>query len=310
MEALIQDFRQLLQDSERCQAIARDICERHQLVRPCVRLNEGSQLVFSTADGWIIKVFAPEDSEFHQAERVFLAGLENQLPIATPAMRAHGVWHNLPYLVMSRLDGKPLNRVWASLDQAARLEIVAQLGRAVRALHQLSPSRFEGAPFDWTPFIDQQIAQTVERHRTFGLGTHWLDQLDDFMSTFTVEVHDPRQLVPLHTELMLEHVFVTQHDDQWKVCGLIDFEPAMIGHREYELAAVGLFITPGQPQLFRQFLRAYGGDETDLNAEFSRRVMQWMLLHRYGNLNRFMKMVPHHETFTELDQFVCYWFGV
>jgi hygromycin-B 7''-O-kinase len=41
---------------------------------------------------------------------------------------------------------------------------------------------------------------------------------------------------------MSQHLLVTQTASGWRLSGLIDFEPAMRGDREYEFAAIGVFV--------------------------------------------------------------------
>ncbi len=38
---------------------------------------------------------------------------------------------------------------------------------------------------------------------------------------------------------------VLRPDRTWRLCGLIDFEPAMRGEREYEFVSVGVFAAQG-----------------------------------------------------------------
>lgn len=46
--------------------------------------------------------------------------------------------------------------------------------------------------------------------------------------------------VLLHTEIMSEHLLVTQSPGgSWRLSGLLDFEPAMRGEREYEFVGAG-----------------------------------------------------------------------
>lgn len=303
------DFEQLLQQPDRALQLARQICARHHLAGACTRMPDGSQLVFATTEGRIVKIFAPEDRRFQQTEACFLAQLHHQLPLATPRLDAAGEWAQYPYLVMEQLPGRPLNRIWESLTEVEQLQLVDQLGEMVRALHALPKHRFAAAPFKWQPFIDHQQQALLENHRRTGLAPRWLSQLAAYVEATSLDLHDPAALVPLHTELMLEHLFVQRVSGRWILSGLIDFEPAMVGHREYEFCAVGLFITQGNPALFRRFLSAYGYPAADLTAALSRRIMALLLLHRYSNLTWFLGFIPPHLQLTTVAQLERYWFG-
>jgi hygromycin-B 7''-O-kinase len=273
-------------------------------------MTESSQLVFSSAGRHIIKAFSPQDADFHRGESVFLDRLHGRLPVATPRLFASGSWGGFLYVVMEQLDGIPLAEAWRDLPDAGRRSLLAQLGEAVRALHDLPVELFDAAPFRWRPLIEQQRRSVADNHRRWGLDEAWIAQIPRYLSESGLDSTGPPRLAPLHTELMPQHVFVRRSGAQCTLSGLIDFEPSMVGSVEYEFCAVGLFLTPGDKDLFRIFLRSYGYKDPDLTEELSRRIMALMLLHRYGNLNRFLKNVPAQERWTELRQAEQFWYGL
>ena len=73
---------------------------------------------------------------------------------------------------------------------------------------------------------------------------------------------------------------------------------------------MGLFLTGGDRELFRHFLAAYGYQEAALTDELSRRIMVLLLLHRYGNLRRFLDLLPAGRQFSRLQELEQHWFGV
>ena len=295
---------------ELCLKLAHSICVAHRVSPVCTRINEGSQLVFSSEDRHIIKIFSPEDRVFHRNETVFLQQIHQQLPVKTPELSASGIRDGFPYIIMEKLAGIPLSRVWNSFPASERRNLISRLGEAVCALRAVPADLFSDSPFHWHPFIDNQCKSLLDIHRKFGLGQPWISQLNTYMEQDFPEVHNPEHLVPLHTELMPEHVIVRQVDAGWTLAGLVDFEPSMIGHAEYEHCAVGLFLTPGDTGLFRTFLSSCGYADSELTPALSRRIMQLLLLHRYGNLHRFLSQLPAHLSFTDLEQLEQYWFGL
>jgi hygromycin-B 7''-O-kinase len=74
------------------------------------------------------------------------------------------------------------------------------------------------------------------------------------------------------------HLLVERRAGRWELCGLFDFDDARLGYSEYDLAATGLFLTPGKPVLLRAMLEAYG------SLPLSRRLLAYTLLHRYREL--------------------------
>ncbi|GAK53585.1 predicted protein [Candidatus Moduliflexus flocculans] len=303
------DLEYLQQHPELCLTFARGICRRHWLPDNCVRMPDGSQPVFATASRQMIKIFSPQDREDAQNEALFLERLYRHLPVTTPRLDAFDEWEGYPYIVMEQLEGTPLNRLWVTLADKEKREIVCQLGEAACALHSLPVAWFDDAPFQWDVFIEHQRAALLENHQRFGLAPKWLAQLSDYMNAYPLDLQDPKQMAPLHTEFMLEHLFVKQEGTRWKVSGLIDFEPSMVGQREYDFCAVGIFITQGNSGLFREFLLSYGYADSDLTDDLRRRIMMWLLLHRYCNLSWFLTLIPGEFNVTKLEELERYWFG-
>jgi hygromycin-B 7''-O-kinase len=304
------EFEQLLQQPQECLKLTQAVCSHHSLPLDCTRITGGSRLLHSVADRHIIKIFPPNERDFFETEALFLKDLSGKLPVSTPRLDAAASWGKYPYLIMEKLPGEPLRTVWASFSPVQKRRIISELGNAIRALHQLPHDPFRSAPFAWDPFIDHQKAALIDNHRAFGLDERWVSQLTDYCDSISIDLHDPTQIAPLHTELMQEHIFVVRKGDEWHLSGLIDFEPSMIGHREYEFCAVGLFLTQGNRDLFRLFLSSYGYVEKELTADLSRRLMKLLLLHRYSNLKWFMTMIPPELRITTLRQLEQFWFGM
>jgi hygromycin-B 7''-O-kinase len=108
---------------------------------------------------------------------------------------------------------------------------------------------------------------------------------------------------------MPEHVLVERSGGAWSLSGLVDFEPSMTGLAEYDFCAVGIFLTRGHRDLFRDFLLGYGYADADLTDQLSRRIMALLLLHRYGNVKRFLERLPSNERPATLEQLARYWYG-
>ncbi len=80
-------------------------------------------------------------------------------------------------------------------------------------------------------------------------------------------------------------VVISQEGTRWRLAGLFDFDDAMLGFYEYDLAAAGLFMMASRPTLLRPFLLAYGYVEADLDEALCYRLMAYTLLHRYRPFN-------------------------
>src|SRR6266511_2819299 len=148
----------------------------------------------------------PGPTDSYQVEHRVLQAIHRRLPIPTPGVEHAGELEGWGYLLMERLHGQPLTTAWPL-------------------------------------FLAQQRAGCVDHQRAAGLHGAWLEQIPAFLDSATLDPV-PRPVL-LHTEVMREHLLVTPHPDGWSLSGLLDFEPAMRGAREYEFAAVGLFVSRG-----------------------------------------------------------------
>ena len=130
-----------------------------------------------------------------------------------------------------------------------------------------------------------------------------MDEVGDFLARWTPRDDGARVL--LHTEVMREHLLVERREGAWHITGLIDFEPAMLGAPEYELAAVGIFLTCAEPGLLRVLLDAYGAEVDD---ELPLRIMAYALLHRYSNLRWYLERLPVLDDVGDLESLARRWF--
>jgi len=222
--------------------------------------------------------------------------------VPTPRVRASGTYENgWRYVLMSRLRGLNLAHAWERVPRGDRERLVAELGEVLAALHAVDTDGLDDVlgPGDWGAFVDRQSAGAVARQRAKGLPEPWLEQIPDFLAS-TPLPRAPRPAL-LHTEVMRQHVLVDP--EGWRLTGLFDFEPAMLGDPAYDFVGVGLFVTGGDRELLGRLCRAYG------QAFEPRRLLAYTLLHVYADLPwylRELRAVPHDGTLTSLAEA---WFG-
>ncbi len=87
-----------------------------------------------------------------------------------------------------------------------------------------------------------------------------------------------------------------------KISVVSNFERAMTGDRAYEFAAVGLFVSRGDPRLLGRILAAYG------RSFDPRELLAYTLLHVHSNLPECLGelLAPPEPT---LDSLALTWFG-
>jgi hygromycin-B 7''-O-kinase len=282
------------------------IAQRHGLGhQPARRYDGGSLPVFALGAQHVLKLYPAQDQAHAQVEARVLAFIDGRLPLPTPQVVASGDTDDGSYLLMTQLRGRLLVEVWPQLTPAERLCLCRQVGDGLAALHALdSRPLADLPPPHWADFVPAQCRSAVARQRERGLPEPWLEQIDPFLARWA-GTSDAEQVL-LHTEIMREHLLVEPDGSGWRLSGLFDFEPAMRGAREYDLASIGLFVSGGDPDALRCMLLACGYADADLDGALQNRVMAMALLHRYSNLPWYLRRLPLPGA-TRLEQLAAHW---
>ena len=255
------------------------------------RYQAGSRPVYTTGD-LVLKLFPPVASwPDHRFEPQVLAAVSGHLPIATPRVHAAGQHEGWGYVLMSRLPGAPLDTIWNQVSAPDRDRLAGQLGETIAALHQLPPPAINSwEPAGWPTFVADRRARCVSEQRALGLPAAWAGQIPAFLDAVTLPPGPPALL---HTEVMRQHLLASERPaGGWQLSGLIDFEPAMRGEREYEFVSVGVFTAEGDARFLTRTLTSYGYHPDQLGPQLRRRLLAWGILHRYSNLRWWMQRLP------------------
>jgi hygromycin-B 7''-O-kinase len=267
------------------------------------RFPGGSLPVYAVGDRLVLKLYPPAHRACRTAEERVLRVLGGGLPVPTPRVEQSGESGSWGYILMTRLHGEPLTGVWPRTSERDRDRLAAQLGRALAGLHEVSIPAL--GPADWARFISAQRAGCAARQRALGLGEPWLAQIPDFLDSVRPAASAP---VLLHTEVMREHLLAVRGaGGQWSLSGLYDFEPAMMGAREYEFALAGVYVSAGDPLVLRRLLTAYGYRDDELDGGLQRRLLAYALLHRYSNLPKYLRILPRPPAQTLGALAECWW---
>jgi hygromycin-B 7''-O-kinase len=264
------------------------------------RYPTGSLPVYAVGDH-VLKLFPPVYAEELPVEAAVLRAVQGRLPIPTPGVHDAGEHHGWGYVLMDRLDGRPLTEAWDTL--ADRDRAADRLGESLAALHAVpAPDVADWWPEDWDSFVAEQRAGCAGRHRALGLPEEWAAQIPAYLERADLAGGEP---VLLHTEVMRRHLLAGADGE---LSGLFDFEPAMRGAREYEFAAVGAFVAEGDARFLGRMLRAYGYRDAELDADLRRRLLAWLLLHYYSNLPAYLQRLPAPDEPT-LESLADRWFA-
>ncbi|MCP4447176.1 MAG: phosphotransferase, partial [Myxococcales bacterium] len=260
----------------------------------------GSYPVFHVGSEYIVKLFAPLHDNYFRTESALLRLLAGNRKVPAPELVATTEIDGWQAVLMTRLRGQSLKEIWPTIDAKQKEALCETLGEITRTLHGFEPGPIRASCLNWDEFFVEQVRECAARQLKHGLSERLARQIPDFLASlsFNNDAH-----VVLHTEIMLDHVFAEDANDSLQITGLIDFEPAMVGLREYEFASVGLFITQGNARLLRAFMSGYGHE---IDAELHRRLMGFALLHRYSKLSWYLQFMPNKNTVEEL---AASWFG-
>lgn len=266
--------------------LARTIIQRHQLPEASLMLfAEGTNIVFSYGDSRVIKIFPPFHQSQFESERLVLNHLDGKLTIKTPTLEYKGDIFGWPYLIISKLEGTPLETLWETMPHNNKVVILRELGKLIREVHSLPTDGLVAIDCHWPQFLEKQIIHCVEHHRTKGLSTTLLQQLPTYLDSIKKVLPELKKPVILTGEYTPMNFLVEQIDGVWHISGLIDFGDAMLGLPEYDLLGPGAFLIQGDKQLLREFLTAYGYLPHELTHRLSHQLTALMLLHQYSNLD-------------------------
>lgn len=284
-------------------SVAEAIRAVHRLRGDIERFPTGSVPVYSVGAGHVIKMFPADERAHFESEKAALGRIDGALSIPTPRLVSAGERDDWLYVVMTRLPGIALVDAWSAIDGEARERLVREVGRGLAQLHALPIDDLPGLTIDWPRFMADQRASCRERQLGGRLAAPWVDLVDGFLDRWMPADGGRRAL--LHTEVMRQHVLVEQRGNEWRLSGLLDFEPSVVGTPGYELASVGVFLTCAEPGLMRAFLEGYGAAADE---DFCMRVMAYTLLHRYSRLRWYMERLPVGDA-RDLESLARRWFS-
>jgi hygromycin-B 7''-O-kinase len=280
-----------------CQALA-EIGDRHALAVQSARVDEyGVNTVFHLPTGAVVKLFTASDTWEHEA--AVMQCLHEQAPGTAPRLLHTGTAAGLPYVVMSRLPGRALVHVWDELPRDAAIAVREQLGAVLRRVHACAlpattwPAVVRenlpaGVTPSWTAYIQTRRERAVGRQREKNCPAVWLQTMPAFLDEVGVHQNSPARVGLLHGEVNADHVFVTKEVGKWRVTGLLDFQAAMPGDPEHELAQAAFHCCVGEPACLRALLRGYGFADRELSRDLQRRFMAHFLLFAWCPFQRYI----------------------
>ncbi len=284
------------------QDFAAAICRRHNLsCRNLQRSNGTEHIVFFVDDALVIKIYTPFRGGFGR-EKTGLEFARDKTSLTLPEIVFAGEIENFKYLVITQLEGVWMKReTWLGLERRAQIEIVAQLAGGLKELH----SHDAGAiAFDWREFVKRQAASIVERQKANGGNPEWIERLPAYLEENLPLLPGNAGDAFLHGDVHFGNLRLveTGGGGKWRISGLFDFADSLKGFHEYEFLAVGVLMIQGQGELQREFFRAYGYAENEIDETLRRRLMLLTILYETADLRRYALRLKPEAVDLTLDE--------
>jgi hygromycin-B 7''-O-kinase len=275
-------YRQIYRDASVWLPAMRVICERHGFDPALLEFAPpGSHVVFRCGSELYVKLFAPLWRRDYFPEKLVLGKLSVQSDWPVPHLVAEGEIEGWPYLIVTAVEGVPLDEVWDSMEGADREYIAARCGAFMAWLHSTPVEGLEEIAVDWPAFVERQRNESIRELGQSELDERLVRSTLTFLADLPPLFEPGFQPVLLSADVTKEHVLVAQRGGRWELTGYIDFGDAMVGHPLYEFVAPGCCITYSSPRLRRAMLLGYGFSEDQLDERLSEQLMAYTLLHRF-----------------------------
>lgn len=240
-------------------------------------------IVFFVGDELVLKIYRPERNCFER-ERAALEFVSGKARFTIPEIVSVGEFEGLDYLIMTRIRGDEMNRLrFLSLDRKHQISIITELALGLTELHEHPPIKFVD---DWSAFVEERATSFIDRQIAHGVNATIIDQLPVYIARSLPLV--PRTpTVFMHADVHFGNLRFDTRNGSPTVSGLFDFADSRIGWHEYDILAIGVLILQGERDLQREFFRAYGYLDADMNQEMRRRLMMLTMLYETSDLRRY-----------------------
>jgi hygromycin-B 7''-O-kinase len=278
-------------------AAAREICRRHAIsFENLRRADHGENVVFLAGERHIVKIYTPKKSGFSR-ERSALETLGGRTSLRIPELVGAGEIGGYDYLVTTLIPGRLMTREeWLSLKAPARFGLIGELAAGLKQLHSLDAGP---AIVSWGEFLPHQAETALERQKAEGGNPEWITSLPKYLDENLYLLADKPANAFIHGDVHFGNLRVADH---LTVGGLFDFADCLSGFFEYEFVAVGVLMIQGQRDEQREFLRAYGYRDREIDDELRRRLMLLTILYEHSSLKRYAaRLGPGSENLTLLE---------
>lgn len=268
------------------------------------RAEHGENIVVLVDDEYVLKIYTPQKNGFNR-ERAALDFARDKTPIRIPRIVDSGEIEGFEYLITDQLPGRPITRdEWLTLDRPSQISLLMQLAHGLKELHSHDPGEIR---FDWHEFIEIQVESVMDRQAAAGGNPEWLKSIPKYLddNLALLPRHPPD--VFMHGDVHFGNMRVADAKER-PISGLFDFADSLKGFYEYEFVAIGVLMIQGQGDLQREFFRAYGYSDDEINIELRTRVMLLTILYEHSSLKRYAERLgPGSEKLTLAELEMAIW---
>ncbi len=273
------------------------ICGRHGISYAALKRAERSEhIIFLVDDAFVIKIFTPFRRGFER-EKAALEFAMGKTSLKIPEIVQSGAFENFDYIVMTRLAGELMTReVWLTLPRKEQITVLTQLAVGLKELHSHNADSFD---FDWHKFVEYQSNIAVERQISNNVNSEWIESLPVFLETNLKLLPKDCPTVFLHGDVHFGNLRLQKSNGSWQISGLFDFADSLCGFHEFDFVAVGLLMIQGQAEIQREFFKAYGYAENELDESLRKRLMLMTVLYECSDLQRYaLRLKPEAVNFS------------
>jgi aminoglycoside phosphotransferase len=276
---------------------AREICRRHGIFFTELKRSASSDhVVFLIGNSLVLKIYRPfrRCSEREVKAIEFIGG---KIDFKIPEIVQIGAFENFQYVLMTQFSGAALTRNdWLKVPQNEQQAFVVKLAVGLKQIHELNTESFE---CDWAKFVEDRAATFIERQIAHGVNSKVIESLPAFIEENLKLVPTNSRTVFMHGDVHFGNLRLEKINSKWQISGLFDFADSRVGFHEYEFLAVGVLMIQGQRDVQREFFKAYGYAENDLNEEMRQRLMMLTMLYETSDLRRYaLRLKPEAVNYT------------
>ena len=280
--------------------VARLILKKHGILFTEIdRAAQGENIVFLIDRDFILKIYTPQKNGFRR-EKAALEFVRGKTSIDVPALVDEGEIEGFFYLITTQFNGESITRKeWLTFDKKVQIGLLTQLASGLKELHSYNSEEID---FNWSEFLQIQIQSAIDKQKAEGGNSEWIESIPPYFRKHLHLILERPVDAFQHGDVHFGNIRVVNNDANLRICGFFDFADSIKGFHEYEFVAIGVLMIQGQGELQREFFRAYGYKDHEIDETLRRRMMLLTMLYEYSSLRRYAQRLRPEAVYCSLDE--------